>query len=214
MEIAQIKKESAEKTKYAFMTANLCNNAASEMHFLKPERYSGREGYILGCLTMRFYMVSLQYMFNAEYCKLFERDSVRKTQNVSSLIRLNNYHLDAIGEEFHANYLLNEEDINSILQSEFYMMQRELRDTKFSHSDVSDMNNFSISPFSEEELGIIFEHIKLVLRIINRCHIVFENEYFFFVPNVGTSTQHFITQQTEYQDYFFKNELGASDDML
>lgn len=199
-----------ERTKYVFLTANLANNALSEIFYLLAERYDNKKvEYILGSMTFRFFRASLYYMFNAEYCKLFEREDGKRGNNVSSLIKLNNYHQRLIGKKFNDLHYKNEELLNQILESDFNKIQRSLRDTKFSHSDICQLNDFSISPPSEDEFNAGFQHMKWALEVINNCHTMFETEYFFSIPE-NTTTQTFISQQTEYQSFYFDKVFGGN----
>lgn len=204
MDLANIKAASDEKTKYAFMTANLCNNALSELYFLDPAQYKPKASYLLSSFTIRFYRASLQYVFNAEFCKLFEAEDGRKNQNVSSLIKLNNYHKKMLGNKFKKTFEQNEVALDEITGSDFYLLQRELRDTKFSHSDIGDKNDFSIIALTKKEMDTGFCYMHTALDVINRCHQFFDQEYHFSIPNMVTTTQNFVTQYTDYQDYYFK----------
>jgi len=199
---------SDRRTKYPFLTANLCNNAVSELFCLDTKHYDPKAGYLLSSFTIRFFRAALQYMFNAEYCKLFELEDNRRTSHVSSLVKLNNYHSKILGKKFGPYFHKNEELLNGVLDSEFYQLQRDLRDTKFAHSDIAEKNNFTIAALTDDEIETAFNHLRVALEIINNCHAIFDRSYFFFVPNKLTTTQNFVKQHTEYQEFFFKEANG------
>jgi hypothetical protein len=196
---------------HVYISANLCNQALTEINYLSGFVSTKEELNLLSVPPFSFYRVTLQYCYNSEYNKLLEEKSNRNfpESHIASIYNLNTF-LNNTEKGFNEIYEQNLQLLSPISSSPFNIRQRRLRDKKFSHSDMDEINNpLKIEGLTDEEIIEGFEHLKLVYQIINNCASFFDFEFAARVPYNDNRTKNFIKFHSVYKKYYYKNYLKA-----
>lgn len=196
---------------YVYSSANLCNKSLTEIFYLS-RTMSQEEVALINGPPFQFYRVSLQYCFNSEYNKLLEnrRKISSQTNHISSIYYLNNSVLKIEGEKFNEVYQKNQSILQLVEHSTFRKKQLALRDKKFSHSDFHEINNpFRIEGLATDEIGEVFEHLKIIYTVLNNCASFFDREYDCKVSYNDDRTSNFIKCVSVYKKYYHSHFFDA-----
>ncbi len=196
---------------YVYSSANLCNQALTEIYYLSCSVSTKEELDFVNGPPFAFYRVTLQYCYNSEYNKLFEKKlKINYPENhIASVYNLNTF-LKNTQKGFNEIYEQNLQLLIPLLNSPFYIKQRRLRDKKFSHSDMDEINDpLKIEGLTDQEIMEGFKHVKLIYQIINNCARYFDFEFSTRVPHEDDRTKNFIKFQAVYKKYYYKNYFKA-----
>ena len=195
-----------ERFDHVYWSFYLYNTSLTELLLLTQSAYSPKECNIIKGRPFNFYKVTLQYCFLMEYNKLLEKGGKQKEHNVSSLFHLNKYMLDFIGDKYDESYLQNKVDLETILNTDTYYKFRDLRDSKFAHSDFKS-SPFQVKALNEDEIDEAFEHLNVIREVIKRCTKQFDFIYDLAIPSRDKRTFNFVSNQSKYKEYYL-NSFG------
>lgn len=196
---------------HVYTSANLCNQALTEINYLSIAVSTQEELDLLNGPPFSFYRVTLQYCYNSEYNKLLEEKlNVKYPANhIASVYHLNNF-LNNKEKGFNEIYEQNLQLLDQLSLSPFNIRQRLLRDKKFSHSDMHEINDpLQIEGLTDAEIMQGFEHINLIYQVINNCAGYFGFEFSTRVPYNDDRTKNFIKFHSIYKKYYHKNLFKA-----
>ncbi|MFD1769591.1 AbiU2 domain-containing protein [Sphingobacterium suaedae] len=200
-----------ENVKYPYMnhvqmTLHLMFHSLTELRILSKPRTSRSELKLLNSHLFTFYAVSVQYMFTMEFCKLLETSN-KAEENVASLMKLNEYTLKEVGQQFNERYQENRHILNEIRKSDIHKLIRKNRNTKFGHLDGSQSQPYRISPLSDDELDDVIGIVEKVKKVFNNCTSVYDFEFMF--THEDDRTDNFVKFHARYQEFYSQNRRLA-----
>jgi hypothetical protein len=189
-----------------------CNQAISEIYYISESKPTTEEAAFASSHLFSIYSIALHYLFNAEYNKLLETKAPAKfpDNHIASVPLLNQYLLNKEGEPFTSIYDHNKKEMADIVSSSFTKKQRLLRDKRFSHADLHEVNDpFKFPAMNDSDVTEAISHLKKIFAIVNRAAAYYDFSIANQVPSNDDRTRNFIHYQTVYKKYYHANYLKA-----
>lgn len=201
-----------ENVKYPYMdhvqmTLHLMFVSLTELRILNRSRTSKEELKLLNSHLFKLYATSMQYIFTMELCKLLESTSKRKDENVASLVKLNEYLLAEVGQDFQQRYEENRQILNALRKSEIHELIRNNRNWRFAHFDGNQTEPYRISSFSDDILNWATSAVEEIKKVVDNCNSV--NAIQFIFTHEDDRTENFVKYHADYQAFFFQNHKLA-----
>lgn len=209
MKLNDLDSEIKERLRHIYWSFYLYNKSLTELYTVTFEKYNLSELKIINSSTFNFYKVTLQYCFIMEYCKLLEpKKKSKRQENITSLEQLNELLLTEYPKRFEKEYRKNNLLVQELQQSDFNFHIRALRDKKFAHSDLNNINQpYEIKGLKEDEINEGFQHLRLIRNIIENFTSISHFEYEMEIPYRGSQTENFVKFHADYRDFYFENNL-------
>jgi hypothetical protein len=189
---------------YVHMCLHQTYDALNELRILSQARHNHAEVHLIQDGPLVKYARALHYVFILEYTKLFEaKKKGESSQHLASLEKLSHSILYHIGSNFQATHDIIIEKIDEIRKTDFFIRILQNRDSKFAHSDATNISPYSFRALSDEDINEAFRQLELVKIINSYCTSAFNYEFIF--DHSDDRTENFIVSQTKYKEYWFKN---------
>lgn len=197
--------ENVSATFFEPMSSSLsfCNKALSELNLIENVIHTDGENDILNNHTFAFYKLSVKYCFNNEYCKIFANKIHDESANSASIIHINNYLHQKLGNEFESAFIINIQLLSSIAESSFFKNQLLLNQKNEVGCTINQLN------YKEVQTG--FQHLNTAAKVIKNCMSHFDLDYNLAIPNINTSTINFVMDHSVFKKFYLDNHLRALD---
>jgi hypothetical protein len=196
-----------KRYQHVYWAFYLCNTSLTETKLLYLTNFNSKELELVNGHTFKYFKVTLQYSYIMEYHKLLEKGRKKNSENISSLIWLNESLKDSLGTKFNDVYQKNIILIDKLKSSVYFKKLHTLRNKKFAHSEKNSVNEpFKIKGLNEEDISNGIEHLEKVGEIIRNCTSPYKFEYDLEVPSRENRTQNFIKFQSKYKQFYFENK--------
>jgi hypothetical protein len=197
---------------FVHVALHRCNQSISELLYISEAKETKEEAAFASHHPFQMYCIALHYFFNAEFNKLLEPKKNPKfpDNHIASVILINDYFKETVGERFESTFKENKQILAQVSDTEFSKYQRLLRDKRFSHGDLHEVNNpFSFPIMKDEEIQDGIDHLKLLFQVLNNCGRIFNFDIDTEVPNRDHRTRNFIHYQSVYERYYQANYVRA-----
>lgn len=193
---------------YVQSSLYFCNEAFNEIWHITKTPSSKDEYDIVSGHPFSFYGIALQYCFIMEYTKLLDTNSSNENENVASLLKLNKFTKDYLGDAFEPKYLENKRLLSKITISDLYKRLKKLLNKKFGHADSNKINNpWKIEGFTGIQIEEMRIQIEMLLKIFNNIFSAVSDAS--FALHNDDRTANFIRYHAIYQKYYYKNYFKA-----
>jgi hypothetical protein len=197
---------------FVHTTLYRCNQAISELYYISEVKPSVEEAAFASSHLFSIYSIALHYLFNAEYNKLLETKVQSKfpDNHIASIALLNRYLFEKEGDAFRLIFEHNEKEINKVRTTTFSEKQRLLRNKRFSHADLHEVNDpFKFPGMTDEDVTEAINHLRDLFSVVNRAAAYYDFSMEDTVPSRDDRTRNFIHFHTVYQKYYNANYLKA-----
>jgi hypothetical protein len=197
---------------FVHTTLYRCNQAISELLYILEEKSSKDEARFASTHIFPLYAISLHYLFNAEYNKLLEEKTSKEypDNHIASIPKLNRFLLEQEGEKYYGVYAEIETMLKEVISNGFSIRQRLLRNKRFSHADLHEVNNpFRFPAMTLEEISEGLASVKDLFSCFNKATNYFDITIVDLVPSIDDRTRNFIRSHTVYERFYFDNLAKA-----